>query len=160
MAQAEFPAGGVLSAGGLMLCVTGKAPATITSVTPVRPSGGFVVQEWGVRPNPWQTGTGNGLGAERKPLSAFPSFRHQQVTGQCESSEPASELGVQVSKPRDDTATANGLRVTYRIGDRTGSFVLPYTIILCSPSDHAGYCSTAPSNPPVPTEASSPTFRG
>src|SRR5690348_4206962 len=63
--------------GGLAICVTG-APATITSVAPRMPINGFSVQAWGVRPLP-----NDGLGEDRRPLAAFPSFTHRAVTQQC-----------------------------------------------------------------------------
>lgn len=130
--------GEVRSFGGAMLCVTTTA-VTITSVAPVDPAGGFAVEAWGVRPNPFRSG-GVGLGAEPKPLAAFPAFGHTPVSGRCSDDSHSFELGVQVSKPGTDTATTHGLRVHYTSNGNASSMVVPMTIQLCAAGDHTGHC--------------------
>jgi len=130
--------GEVRSFGGAMLCVTTTA-VTITSVAPVDPAGGFAVQAWGVRPNPFRSG-GVGLGAEPKPLAAFPAFGHTPVSGRCSDDSQSFELGVQVAKPGTATATTHGLRVDYTSNGKAGSMVVPMTIQLCAAGDHTGHC--------------------
>jgi hypothetical protein len=131
------------SVGGLMLCLKGKSPVTVTSVTPVHRTGGFVIQAWGIRPSPWRTHTGNGIGAERKPLSAFPGFTGNRVVrARCGSAQPESELAVQVARRGSTTANADALQVNYRIPGRSpASYTVPWRITLCGPQDHVSHCS-------------------
>lgn len=126
--------------GGLTLCVTKKTPAVLTSVTPIRPTGGFVIQAWGIRPNPYRAG-GYGIGSDRKPLSAFPGFTHGKVTARCGSTQPPPEIAVQVARPGEQTANSDALRVHYTMNGRASSMVIPYRYTLCAPTDHVKWCS-------------------
>lgn len=134
-------AGGVVSLGGEILCVTGKYPATITSVTPVGQVNGFVVQAWGVRPNTWHSGgRGLALGADYKPLSAFPDFTHALVTGKCDSRQVRSEFAVQVTRIGTESAKAQALRLNYRIHGKSGSYIWRHMMLLCAPTDQSDDC--------------------
>jgi hypothetical protein len=133
----------LVSVGGLMLCLKGKSPVTITSVTPVHRTGGFSIQRWGIRPNPWRTHTGNGIGAERKPLSSFPGFTGNKVVStRCGSGRPESELAVQAARHGSATANSDALQVNYRIPGRSpASYTVPWRITLCGPQDHLSHCA-------------------
>lgn len=126
----------VLFFGAVALCVT-KAPARIVAVEPVNPTGGFLVQDWGTH----LMGT-DGIGEAKRTLRSVPGFSHAPVTERCtpDSSLPPAELGLQVSKPAEATASADSFRVEYTIGGRHAFTIVRFTIVLCSATDHTGHC--------------------
>lgn len=143
----SVPAELLESLGGIVLCVTHDS-ATVTSVTPVDPTGGLTVTEWGLEPNPFQLDNHDGVGQAPGPLPA--TYKRDGaagvVTGHCPPtidgpwSEVVSELGITVRKPGRTTASAAALMIHYRIGDQEGTLTVPYAITLCAPGDTTGNC--------------------
>jgi hypothetical protein len=140
------------SVGGVMLCVTGAATATITSVAVHDATGDIRVEAFAVRLNPNTRGE-IGLGGVRRTLSAFAADFHpaavQEVSGVCPTDgqledtdidSKLSELGIQVAFSSGAVAGGNSLDISYRINGTDRTTTIPFGIWLCAATcpDHLG----------------------
>ncbi len=124
------------SLGGWDMCLDRPGSATITSVEPIRPYNDIVVQAFSSRPH-----TGPMLGNAEKPLTelGFPA-RGPAVTTVCEESDLHTELALQYGKTRDDSAGAEGVRITYTSAGRRHTVDFHLRVLLCAPGTPAERC--------------------
>jgi hypothetical protein len=120
-----------VSLGELLLCVEGADRATITAVEPVNPTGGFRVEAFAVRPNPFST-QDDMLGDRPSTLSELGIEQRHAVDVRCGSSGVGMELDVQASRPGHQNASSDGWKVSYRSAWRRSSFVVRHAVQLCS----------------------------
>ncbi|WP_432932739.1 hypothetical protein ACQPZZ_15770 [Microbispora sp. CA-135349] len=124
------------SLGGWNMCLDRPGSATITKVEPIRPYNDIVIQAFSSRPH-----AGPGLGNAEKPLTelGFPA-RSPAVTTVCDENDPHTELALQYGKTRDDSAGAEGVRITYTSAGRRHTVDFHLRVLLCAPDDPVERC--------------------
>lgn len=147
-----------LSFGSIMLCVSAKASATITTVRLDQPQGDLRVEAFAVRSNPIPNGPA--LGSEQGTLTEFdPAFVPadvQHVAGVCPADPSAptpaeattlTELGVQVRLASGDVGGGRALDVDYQIDGQSRTLTVPFGIWLCAHACPAGVGTDATGAP-------------
>jgi hypothetical protein len=136
------PNPGVRYSEGLRLCVSGPAPAEVTSVRFAK-GAGVSVHRYAVRlVDPErsdylgsQQGTLQGLGFVPTPGRAM------QVSARCGAEGLHSELGLEVSlAPGNRAGRASDLRVQYQSLTSRGEVKIPFELQMCQPGAPESFC--------------------
>lgn len=144
IAMEDVPLDTPISFGGVMLCVSSPATATIRAVAVHQATGDIEVQAFAVRLNPFMRGL-EGLGNQRSTIADlhldFDPNAPATVSGQCPedaASPPPSvsaqlvELAVQVARRSGDAAGGPALDVAYELGGDRRTAVIPFGVWLCA----------------------------
>jgi hypothetical protein len=142
--------GRLWAAGSVPLCTRDDSSATLTRISPVTIHGQIHLDRIAVRKvheydgvskyNPVTTVIGTYRGVP--PGSHDPNgyvvrsdcrFRHL--------ADPFYEVVVVAARTGVKGGWIHGMRVDYRSGDSSGSYVIPFTFALCGPRPTGGYCS-------------------
>lgn len=119
--------------GGMIVCLDRPGRVHVTSVQPIKPTGGFTVARWVLRRSPWWTGSGGVIGSERTTLAAAGYRGGSVVDLACQAKTGRGyELAVQVTRPATERARTVGFRLSYLAQGHTGTLDFPYTITLRS----------------------------
>lgn len=144
IAMEDVPLDTPISFGGVMLCVSAPATATIRAVAVHQATGDIEVQAFAVRLNPFMRGL-DGLGNQRSTIADlhldFDPTAPATVSGECPddaASLPPSvsaqlvELAVQVARRSGDAGGGPALDVTYELGGGTRTAIIPFGVWLCA----------------------------
>jgi hypothetical protein len=133
------PVGRVWAAGSTALCTTGHSPVVLTSITPLEVEGQVKVERFVMR----HVGM-----ADEITLSPGAPLDSHPVTGYLiHSPSPCAwpglarlnEVVVLARRTGPSGGSIRGLRVDYRSGGSSGSYVVPtYFVRLCGPSGGCG----------------------
>lgn len=133
-AEIPTPADSPHSFGGLVLCVRGGHQVTVTDVEPIKPTPGFRLVRYALRPSLGQTQE-FGDGQETLTAAGFPDDPPYMVLADCHkiSATEASyaELGLELER-QTDSASAAGFWVSYKDGGHSGRVLVPFSVSLCS----------------------------
>lgn len=130
------------SVGGVLICLSRPGSAKITAVRPYHVVGGFKVEAYAVRPDPYVSGR-DSLGNADGPLTSNGFGTDHVVDVKCDRDhrKPAYELGLQVTRTTSADAGAAGFDVYYRSQGHTGMFTVPYAQVACSGNGQGPGCA-------------------
>jgi hypothetical protein len=124
--------GDLMTFGSMVVCLDRPGVVTVMAVVPVG-GAGVAVSEYGLRPSPFWTHKGSGIGDAQGDLQQnhFPS--HSTATLVCDAKTGRGyELGVVLKKLDNGPATLKGFKISYRSsGGHQGSILYPLGIVLC-----------------------------
>jgi hypothetical protein len=124
----------------MILCLSEPGEATITSVRPLSPSGGFHVDDFAVRPDPLLDGNPL-LGTARGDLESVGFGSDVTVDIECGSRQVGQELGVQASRDTGADASSASWLVAYETDDSSGTLTIAMAVQLCTGSPSSSACS-------------------
>jgi hypothetical protein len=119
------------AAGGIPLCTTGHSPVVLTSITPVEVSGQVRLDRIVMR----HVGLGDTIGlAQGVPVASHPAagyLIHSPSPCAWPGSARMNEVVVLATRTGPYGGAITGLRVDYKSGGSSGSYVVPFTLKLC-----------------------------
>ncbi len=133
-AEVPVPANSPHSFGGLVLCVTKGRQVTVTGVQPVKPTVGFRLVRYSLRPSLGQSQE-FGDGPETLTAAGFPNNAPYKVSADChrvsDTEARYAELGLELERQTDSDSAA-GFWVTYKEGEHSGRVLVPFSVSMCS----------------------------
>ena len=121
----------------IVICLDRPGTATITKVAPIHPWNGLTVDDFAAVPRVVDGDLDTPTGSTIADVTTVPSATVTQkcpheTEGTVEGAQYGYTLFVQYSKPTDDAAWDNGVRVYYRSGGRSYTTDLHFQFGLCT----------------------------
>jgi hypothetical protein len=121
----------LITFGSMIVCLDRAGSVAVTGITPIR-SSGLSVSEFGLRPSPFWTNKGTGIGDARGGLQKNHFTENHLATLVCSSRTGRGyELAVALRKLTNSPASLTGFKIAYTSDGHVGSVTFPLGILLC-----------------------------